>query len=133
MEDYFHIIVYKLDILHGKQTKTTAYRPLFKKIWARLNSFCYDMKYTVLVRWRRGQCLSPHTTPALSDEDVVPFRGLSHRGATARGVKPRERFARNGAFLQSKNVCKRGITKKKTGPDGTPALVSYYQETDPVW
>ena len=62
----------------------------------------------------------PPYRPALSYEDAVPFRGLSHRGAKAVGVKPRVRFARNGAFLQSKNVCKRGITKKKTGPDRHP-------------
>ena len=27
---------------------------------------------------KEGQCLSPHTAPALSDDDVVPLRGLSH-------------------------------------------------------
>ena len=48
------------------------------------NSFCYDIKYKVLVEWRRGQCLSPQTAPALSHNDVVPVPGLSHFwGATS--------------------------------------------------
>jgi hypothetical protein len=57
--------------------------------WALSNSFCYDMKYKALVRWRRGQRQSPHSAPALSDNDVLPVRGLSYLGgATAAGVKP---------------------------------------------
>jgi hypothetical protein len=36
----------------------------------------------------RGLGLVSHTTPALSDDDVAPVRGLSHRGTTAAGVKP---------------------------------------------
>jgi len=52
------------------------------------NSFYFEMKFRMLVQWRRGQCLSPYTTPALSDDDVAPVRGLLHRGATAAGVKP---------------------------------------------
>ena len=34
----------------------------------------------------------PHTAPALSDDDIVPVRGVSYRGATAAGVKPRRAF-----------------------------------------
>jgi len=59
------------------------------------------MKFGVLVRWRRGQCLYPHTTPALSDDDVAPVRGLSHRGATVAGLEPPRASAFNWAFLQS--------------------------------
>ncbi len=33
----------------------------------------------------RGQCLSPHTAPALSDDDVFPVRGSSHRGSHSGG------------------------------------------------
>jgi hypothetical protein len=31
---------------------------------------------------------APHAAPALSDDNVAPVRELSHRGATAAGVKP---------------------------------------------
>ena len=35
------------------------------------------------------ESLSPHTAPALGNDDVVPIQGLSHLGgATAAGLKP---------------------------------------------
>jgi hypothetical protein len=40
--------------------------------------------------------LSPHTAPALSDDDVAPVRELSHRGShSSGGETPLERFAGN--------------------------------------
>jgi hypothetical protein len=46
------------------------------------------MKYKVQVRWRRGQCLSPHNTLALNDDDVLPVWGvIALGGATAEGMK----------------------------------------------
>jgi hypothetical protein len=32
----------------------------------------FDMKYKALAGRRRGLCLSPHTAPALCDNDVLP-------------------------------------------------------------
>jgi len=53
------------------------------------NSFSYDMKFKMLVRWRRWQCLSPHTASALSDDDVAPVRVLSYQGShSGRGESP---------------------------------------------
>jgi hypothetical protein len=40
--------------------------------------------------------LSPHTAPALSDDDVAPVRGLSHRRSHSGGDEtPSERLACN--------------------------------------
>ena len=44
------------------------------------------MKYKVQVRWRRGQCLSPHKTLALNDDDVLPvWRGHRILGSHSGG------------------------------------------------
>ncbi len=41
----------------------------------------------------------PYRPCALSDDDGLPVRGLSHRGSHSGGSEiPVERFARNGAF-----------------------------------
>ncbi len=37
---------------------------------------------------KEGPCLSPHTAPALSDDDGAPVGGYRIGGATAAGVKP---------------------------------------------
>ncbi len=49
------------------------------------NSYCHDMKYKVLVRCMREQCLSPHSAPAHSDNDVLPVLDLSYLGETTAG------------------------------------------------
>jgi len=43
--------------------------------------FYQNIKYRILVEWRRVQCQSPHTAPAISDDEVLPFQELSHRGS----------------------------------------------------
>jgi hypothetical protein len=53
------------------------------------NSFCYDKEYKALAGCRRGPCLSPNIAPPLSDDNIIPVRGLSQGGgATAARVKP---------------------------------------------
>jgi hypothetical protein len=44
-----------------------------------------DMKFKMLVRMKEGPCLSPHATPALSDDDPAPVRELSHLGSHSGG------------------------------------------------
>jgi hypothetical protein len=50
----------------------------FPWIW---NSRCW-------YEWRRGECLSPHDAPALSDDPRHLFGSYRIGGATAAGVKP---------------------------------------------
>jgi len=44
------------------------------------NSFSMDMNSGCWYEGRRGHDLSPHATPALSDDDAAPVQEVSHRG-----------------------------------------------------
>ena len=57
----------------------------FKKNWALDNSFCLLYEIQSTGSMKEGTCLSPPIATAFGDDDIVPFRGLSHRGSHSSG------------------------------------------------
>jgi hypothetical protein len=56
----------------------------------------------------------PYTTPALSEDDGAPVRGLSHRGATAAGVKALERMLLIEHFSRVDSFFKRDMNRSSS-------------------
>jgi hypothetical protein len=69
------------------------YQRYIKKI-AVVNSFYRDLKKRAGTI-KEGTVPVPHTAPAVSDDNVLPVQGLSHRGSHSGGGNPLGRLACN--------------------------------------